>query len=544
LAKEGCTDCKAKTHWRQISPKKKKGAKTKLQQTLGIVMRSALPEEIEKIFQHNLISDSTLTLPHIQRCLEDMMQEMGISAAYAPTSGVTPVPIRLWFTAPELDHPLIDDNHDRPLHPLVGPFLRGYLSRYDDMDDDDDEMGHLYTSLCNTKGFACTMLEDLEIEPAVEKNHTGKTILNHQLRWNRERLSNLHTARDSNKVQEVEPESEDLQGMIRQPPKVGAIRFHHEPESINTSHLGVTATAFQGTTSVITSRGPYQLEGARWHLLTKIFSNPESFGADLHSELLLQEHLNENPKHRSFSWQVLCKASKFFRDGAKTYIGDTGLTTPLFFLNARRGAKITWGVLDDSPVIVNWSGLDPSEQAEIAPTLAAADNWIIFTHPLGPEKSATPPIPTGAHRILYTKGKAGRERGWWRTGTDKLASYGLETKVWINQDSTISNSNILALEALLQTKSEKDLPDMRSDWVESIYWAGTESSPMDIHNFPGVIYVTDGSKGSTGMGAGFYRHDTKGGGCCRVGGGTSGGSSGRAEFAAAYLALEDSLTHD
>jgi len=221
---------------------------------------------------------------------------MGISAAYAPTSGVTPVPIRLWFTAPELDHPLIDDNHDRPLHPLVGLFLRGYLSRYDDMDDDDDEMGHLYTSLCNTKGFACTMLEDLEIEPAVEKNDTGKTILNHQLRWNRERLSNLHTARDSNKVQEVEPESEDLQGMIRQPPKVGAIRFHHEPESINTSHLGVTATAFQGTTSVITSRGPYQLEGARWHLLTKIFSNPESFGADLHSELLLQEHLDENPK--------------------------------------------------------------------------------------------------------------------------------------------------------------------------------------------------------------------------------------------------------
>jgi len=60
-------------------------------------------------------------------------------------------------------------------------------------------------------------------------------------------------------------------------------------------------------------------------------------------------------------------------------------------LNARRGAKISWGVLDDSPVIVNWSGLDPSpEQAEITPTLEAVDNWIILTHPLGPEKSATP----------------------------------------------------------------------------------------------------------------------------------------------------------
>jgi len=66
----------------------------------------------------------------------------------------------------------------------------------------------------------------------------------------------------------------------------------------------------------------------------------------------------------------------------------------------------------------------------------------------------------------------------------------------------------------------------------------------EIYNFPGVIYATDGSKGSTGMGAGFYRHDSKGGGCCRVGGGVGGGSSVRAEFAAARLALEDSLTHD
>ena len=177
-------------------------------------------------------------------------------------------------------------------------------------------------------------------------------------------------------------------------------------------------------------------------------------------------------------------------------------------------------------------------------TLAAADNWIIFTHPLGPEKSATPPIPTGAQRILYIKGKAGKERGWWRTGTDELASYGLDTEVWISQDSTISNSNILALEALLQTKSERDLLDMRSDGVESIYWADTELGLMDIDNFPGVIYATDGSKGSTGIGAGFYQHDTKAGGCCRVGGGTGSGSSCRAEFAVACLALEDSLTHD
>jgi len=290
------------------------------------------------------------------------MQKRDISAADALTNGVTPSLIRLWFTAPELGHPLIDDNHDRLLHPRVGPFVRKYLFRHEDIDDEDDEMGHFYSGLCDTRVLARTMLEDWETEPAVYDNDKGETTPNRHPRLNRERFSTPHTARDPNKIQEVELESENLQSMIRQSPKDGTIRFHHEPESTNNSHADVTATTFQGTTSVITFRGPYQLEGARWHLLTKVFSNPESFKSDFHSEVLLQERLDENPKYRSFSWQVLRKAS------------ETGLTTPPFFPNARRGAKIMWGVLDDSPVIVNWDGLDPTEQAEITPTLETASN--------------------------------------------------------------------------------------------------------------------------------------------------------------------------
>jgi len=61
--------------------------------------------------------------------------------------------------------------------------------------------------------------------------------------------------------------------------------FHHEPERINTWHAILTSNTVQCTTSVMTARGPYQLEGARWHLLTEVFSNPTSFEADLHSEL-------------------------------------------------------------------------------------------------------------------------------------------------------------------------------------------------------------------------------------------------------------------
>jgi len=93
-------------------------------------------------------------------------------------------------------------------------------------------MGHIYTALCETRGLARTILQDWEFQPAVEENDTGKTIPNHHLRRERKRFANLHTARNPNKVEEVELESEDLQGMIRQPPKVVAIWFHHELESI------------------------------------------------------------------------------------------------------------------------------------------------------------------------------------------------------------------------------------------------------------------------------------------------------------------------
>jgi len=153
-----------------------------------------------------------------------------------------PVPIRLWFTAPELGHLLIADNHYEPLHPLIGLFLRRYLFRYKDLDDDEHEIGHLSTGLCNTRGLARTMLEDWENDHVVEDNDIGKAIPNQHLRRNRERFRTPHTARDPNKVDDIELESEDLQGMIRHPPNVRAVRFHHEPESINPSHAGLTTT--------------------------------------------------------------------------------------------------------------------------------------------------------------------------------------------------------------------------------------------------------------------------------------------------------------
>jgi len=82
----------------------------------------------------------------------------------------------------------------------------------------------------------------------------------------------------------------------------------------------------------------------------------------------------------------------------------------------RRGTKVTWGVLDDSPVVVNWSGLSDLERTELVPTLLATNNWILLTPLLGSAKSVYPPFPHGARRIFLTKGNASREKHWWTTG--------------------------------------------------------------------------------------------------------------------------------
>ena len=50
----------------------------------------------------------------------------------------------------------MDDNYYRPFHPLIGPFLREYLSGFEILNDDDDEMAHLYVSTSPVLKFSTT----------------------------------------------------------------------------------------------------------------------------------------------------------------------------------------------------------------------------------------------------------------------------------------------------------------------------------------------------------------------------------------------------
>jgi len=93
--------------------------------------------------------------------------------------------------------------------------------------------------------------------------------------------------------------------MIKNPPEVRAVRIHMDPESLDTSFRGLTASTFQGVATLITPAGPFKMEGASWHLLSKVFSSPEDIKTDLYREKLLQETMDKDPNCRLFAWKVL-----------------------------------------------------------------------------------------------------------------------------------------------------------------------------------------------------------------------------------------------
>ena len=103
-------------------------------------------------------------------------------------------------------------------------------------------------------------------------------------------------------------EDEDFLSMIKKHPEEGAVRIHMDPESLYTSFGGLTASTFQGVATLITLAGPFKMEGARWHLLSEVFSSSENIKTDLYRERLLQETMDKDPNCRSFAWKVLRQA--------------------------------------------------------------------------------------------------------------------------------------------------------------------------------------------------------------------------------------------
>jgi len=118
------------------------------------------------------------------------------------------------------------------------------------------------------------------------------------------------------------------------------------------------------------------MEGARWHLLSQVFSSSKGMATDLDRERLIQETMGKDLKCRFFSWKVLRHAR--LAVGATTYIRDTALTATPFFDNAIRGGTILWGAMASGLQVIRWTGLSPEDQADTLLTHLNTKNWILL----------------------------------------------------------------------------------------------------------------------------------------------------------------------
>ena len=139
-----------------------------------------------------------------------------------------------------------------------------------------------------------------------------------------------HAARDPQVLKDRNLENEDIFELIKNPPEIGAVRIFEEPEFWDTSIGPVQAVTTQGIATVYLPSGPLSMDGAQWHLLKHTLTNddPNSLGSNLQNELTRQLKLDQDKKHRSFSWKLLQTLKSVFH--ATQYQGDTALTIPPF----------------------------------------------------------------------------------------------------------------------------------------------------------------------------------------------------------------------
>jgi len=179
----------------------------------------------------------------------------------------------------------VSDEHDRQMHPLVETFTDDQLEVYW------AEVEEATAPLPPLIGQLQRMKEGWGNQGSSELSITADRATA------RERLTS-HIARNPLKLPEIQLEDKNILYMIKNPPEVGAVRIHIDPEGLDTSFGGLTASTFYWVATLITLAGPFKMEGARWHLFLNVFSSPEDIKTDLYRERLLQETMDKFPNCR------------------------------------------------------------------------------------------------------------------------------------------------------------------------------------------------------------------------------------------------------
>jgi len=93
---------------------------------ISLLVRSALPEELNQMAAGGDVKETVMTIPFLRACIINMIADQerkSISDGNKKRALAIPEAPWNWFTSYELGFPLLTDEHERPMHPLVEVFV-------------------------------------------------------------------------------------------------------------------------------------------------------------------------------------------------------------------------------------------------------------------------------------------------------------------------------------------------------------------------------------------------------------------------------------
>ena len=198
---------------------------------------------------------------------------------------------------------MLTDEYRRPIHPEIEEYMRRYVSNSQDWEKVDDEN-------CWGVNYIDSTTEIKEKIESILLTWGGEHAEDEQadrIKPNpeRQRFPVPHAAIDPEILKDRNLENEDIFEIIRNPPDVGAIRIFEKPELWDSTAGHINAVTTQGIATIHLPSGPLSLDGAQWHLLKHTLTNfePNLLGASIQNKLTRQLMLDQDKKHRSFSWK-------------------------------------------------------------------------------------------------------------------------------------------------------------------------------------------------------------------------------------------------
>jgi ribonuclease HI len=261
-------------------------------------------------------------------------------------------------------------------------------------------------------------------------------------------------------------------------------------------------------------------------------------------EAQLQRNIDATGKIHCIAWVVLSAARDLY--SATQYLGGTAVTAPPFFDTAARSDTLFWhpdptrisGFPVDSPLVMALADFTDNDFEEnYAPHLQRRQDWVILTPPLpnGAKKKAF--LEQYGHKVATGQGKVYRERGWWMSGRDALASYATPLE-WVSKGQTPDAKSVSVLTGALQNTAAHDPPLFDPSKMAQLFREGTEMGLLGLHSSASHVYATDGSLEGGHMGAGVYIVRSGKALPCRMGRSRESRTSLQVETGASYLALE------